>query len=90
MNCPQCTAGMVQAKATDFGDSYWYCRACRKELTEMTTTSRVEAGHTHSIADGEALKAMASRFVGARKLIYDEHLKLAEDYVKRILKGDAA
>lgn len=35
MNCPNCKTGMVQAKATNFGDDYWYCRPCKKELAEI-------------------------------------------------------
>lgn len=33
--CPQCSNDMVDAKATDFGETYKYCRTCRKELKEM-------------------------------------------------------
>ncbi len=36
MNCPQCTNEMVKAVATNFGDSYDYCRVCKKELSEMS------------------------------------------------------
>ncbi len=35
MNCPNCAAVMVNAKATDFGSEYFYCRVCKKELSEM-------------------------------------------------------
>lgn len=36
MDCPQCKDGMIETKATAFGDSYWYCRTCKKELSELT------------------------------------------------------
>lgn len=35
MNCPQCSNTMVEAKATNFGDTYQYCRTCKKELAEI-------------------------------------------------------
>lgn len=37
MNCPNCAAVMVTARATDFGSEYFYCRTCKKELCEMVT-----------------------------------------------------
>lgn len=35
MTCPICGVEMITAKATDFGDPYYYCRTCKKELLEM-------------------------------------------------------
>lgn len=35
MSCPTCTAEMVKARATAFGEEYDYCRSCKKELKEM-------------------------------------------------------
>lgn len=35
MNCPQCENEMIRTQATNFGDKYWYCRACKKELAEL-------------------------------------------------------
>ena len=37
MNCPNCAAVMVTARATAFGSEYFYCRVCKKELSEMIT-----------------------------------------------------
>lgn len=33
--CPLCGNDLVLAKATDFGETYEYCRSCKKELSEM-------------------------------------------------------
>lgn len=35
MNCPKCANVMVLAKATNFGNTYQYCRTCKKELCEI-------------------------------------------------------
>lgn len=35
MTCLICSEEMIEAKATDFGKPYWYCRKCKKELSEM-------------------------------------------------------
>lgn len=35
MNCPQCSDDMILTRATDFGSEYFYCRACKKELSEL-------------------------------------------------------
>ncbi len=40
MNCPTCAGEMVTAKATSFGEEYWYCRSCRKELSELSAKAR--------------------------------------------------
>lgn len=36
MNCPACSTVMVTARATNFGEDYWYCQSCKKELAELT------------------------------------------------------
>lgn len=41
MTCPQCSNVMVQARATNFGEQYWYCRSCKQELAEMYTLEPV-------------------------------------------------
>lgn len=33
MKCPACSNEMVKARATNFGEEYDFCRACRKELS---------------------------------------------------------
>lgn len=35
MNCPKCLDDMILTRATDHGDEYFYCRSCKKELSEM-------------------------------------------------------
>lgn len=35
MKCLQCPNDMIQTRATNLGDDYWYCRTCKKELAEM-------------------------------------------------------
>lgn len=51
MNCPNCAAVMVTARATDFGSEYFYCRACKKELCEMVTLeARVQEPESFSDA----------------------------------------
>lgn len=38
---------MIQAQATEFGEKYWYCRDCRKELDELLKLVEVsQAGKT--------------------------------------------
>lgn len=34
--CPECNGEMHEAQATSFGEKYWWCRVCKKELKEMT------------------------------------------------------
>lgn len=35
MQCPKCSNDMIEAKATAFGATYWYCRTDKKELSEI-------------------------------------------------------
>ncbi len=35
MNCPDCATQMILTRASNFGDDYWYCRNCKKELAEI-------------------------------------------------------
>lgn len=37
MNCPDCKTSMIKTRATTHGDDYWYCRTCKKELSEIKT-----------------------------------------------------
>lgn len=41
MNCPKCSTTMIKAKATDFGEEYFYCRSCKKELSEINKEDEV-------------------------------------------------
>lgn len=41
MKCPQCNADMISAKATDFGEEYFYCKSCKKELKELLILQNV-------------------------------------------------
>ncbi len=40
MNCPACSGVMVQAQATSFGEKYWFCRGCMKELSELQPAAK--------------------------------------------------
>lgn len=42
MKCVECEKDMVQATATNFGEPYWYCRPCKKELSEMIKHPKLE------------------------------------------------
>jgi len=46
MNCPQCCTEMVDAQATSLGETYKYCRACKKELAEIIMRN---PEHEHTI-----------------------------------------
>jgi hypothetical protein len=35
VNCPKCTTEMVKVQVSNFSDPYDYCRACKKELSEL-------------------------------------------------------
>lgn len=35
MDCPVCEEMMIRTQATDHGEKYWYCRQCKKELSEL-------------------------------------------------------
>lgn len=35
MKCPACSNEMIDAQATAFGETYKYCRNCKKELNEL-------------------------------------------------------
>jgi hypothetical protein len=37
MNCPNCSVAMILTLATNFGQDYYYCRDCKKELAELMT-----------------------------------------------------
>ncbi len=39
VKCPQCFGDLILTKATDHGEEYYYCRACKKELDEMKLMS---------------------------------------------------
>lgn len=35
MICPKCANDMIETRATEFGEDYWYCRTCKKEAAEL-------------------------------------------------------
>lgn len=51
MNCPKCSDSMVKARATTYGDEYFYCRNCKKELSEMVTITLLSEQRKKSVFD---------------------------------------
>jgi hypothetical protein len=50
--CPQCGTQMIMARATDHGEEYPYCRACKKELKEMQTSVEIHLGEFKDASTG--------------------------------------
>lgn len=46
MNCPHCSDMMVEARASQFGEEYFYCRTCKKELAEILVPESPKTGVT--------------------------------------------
>ncbi len=44
MNCPKCSNDMVETRATNFGEDYWYCRTCKDELKNLMSLEEAKPG----------------------------------------------
>lgn len=90
MQCPKCSSDMVTARATNFGDDYWYCQGCKKELAELMVLEEVPVVSTltyddalnivNSVFSSEKLldqwKGIFYKEINLRKLTYRSEISL--------------
>lgn len=72
MNCPKCAGEMVQAQATNFGEKYHYCRACKKELKELESAEVPSWRRTGVSIGMDLAQAEPQRFVVVANSTYDD------------------
>lgn len=70
MNCPICSTVMVLAQATSFGESYHYCRTCKKELAEIQISPLAADERIMSRQDLPAMMAQAYVVPGSTKRFF--------------------
>ncbi len=82
--CPQCSMEMIMAQATNFGEKYPYCRACKKELAEMGVNSSLAPGvkimKPQSLADTGLSNAAVNAAIGAAMGIPVSHAGVPGPY----------